>query len=259
MTGPRNKLTLADIEAEIAAEYYCSGAGAFSNNPLSVEHRGALKLITLCVLILHNGHKVIGINHGPVDPAEFSAEDGCFYAREDAIKKLWEPLGFRLRDRLSSAKPIGDEPPDMSKTLSFADSVADLNGTPRPSSSIDDTPSISAASLLHDIPLPISRAAGKLDPMPEPEEPPRVITPTIGRKVWFYPGPSRVLARRSPDPLDATIVFVWHNRLVNLLVVDHDGKSHPINSVHLDQPGDKIAPSERAEWMPYQVMQAGAA
>ena len=233
MTPNKNKLTLADIEAEIASEHYFTArdgvAYTLDHAPVRNELPEALAHVTFCVLILHNGHKAIGINHGPVDPAEFSSEDGCFYAREDAIKKLWEPLGFRLRDRLSSAKPIGDDPPDMSKTLSYADSVADLNGTPRPG------------------------------PMLEPAEPSRVITPTIGRKVWFYPGTDRgKFAVIGDQPLDATIVFVHDDRTVNLSVVDHAGRHTCVSGAHLVQPGDQSGPSCRAEWMPYQIKQAGA-
>ncbi len=121
MTGS-SKLTMADIEAEIASEHYFTAAqghlGAGNGNFGPAE----LHLLTFCVLVLHNGHKEVGINHGPVDPAEFSAEDGRRYAREDAIAKLWEPLGFRLRDRLASSRPA----------LTEADASADLAGMPRP-------------------------------------------------------------------------------------------------------------------------------
>ena len=247
MTPNKNKLTLADIEAEIASEHYFTArdgvAYTLDHAPVRNELPEALAHVTFCVLILHNGHKVVGINHGPVEPANFDADMARRYAREDAIGKLWEPLGFRLRDLLhhnppvtvvvmplaGTTKPIGDEPPDMSNTLSFADSVADLNGTPRPG------------------------------PMLEPAEPSRVITPTIGRKVWFYPGTDRgKFAVIGDQPLDATIVFVHDDRTVNLSVVDHAGRHTCVSGAHLVQPGDQAGPSCRAEWMPYQIKQAGA-
>lgn len=116
----------ADIEAEISGEYFFTAAegvqaAAHCNNDAVVAGvHGALQLMTFCVLVLHNGHKVVGVNHGPVDPAEFDAVQGRKYAREAAIAKLWEPMGFRLRDQL--ARPV----------LTEADAAADLAGTPRP-------------------------------------------------------------------------------------------------------------------------------
>lgn len=132
-----NKLTLADLEAEIASEHHFTAAHGAATAPFDAvfyadrEQAGEIKhtevpdslsQVTFCVIVLRNGHKVVGINYGPVDPAEFSAEDGRRYAREDAISKLWEPLGFRLRDELANARPA----------LTAADAAADLAGTPRP-------------------------------------------------------------------------------------------------------------------------------
>lgn len=138
-----NKLTLADLDAEIANEAYFTahdgiegaaanaheGAGIFDYEKagILVRHTDDVlephaRMVTICLLVLRNGHKVVGINHGPVDPANFDAEAGRQYAREDAINKLWEPLGFRLRDQLANARPA----------LTAADAAADLAGTPRP-------------------------------------------------------------------------------------------------------------------------------
>ncbi len=122
--GPH--VALGDIEAEISGEYFFTAAegvqaAAHCNHDAVVAGvHGGLRLMTFCVLVLRNGHKVAGVNHGPVDPAEFDAEKGRKYAREDAIAKLWEPMGFRLRDQL--ARP----------TLTEADAAADLAGSPRP-------------------------------------------------------------------------------------------------------------------------------
>ncbi|WP_313033426.1 Gp49 family protein [Stenotrophomonas acidaminiphila] len=128
MTGP-SKLTLADIEAEIAVEHYFNGrAAAAAGMQVGIANEvtiRSLTCLTICVLTLHNGHKAVGINHGPVDPANFDAEIGRKYAREDAIAKLWNPLGFRLRDQM-----VRDE---LSRpSLTEADAAADLAGTPRP-------------------------------------------------------------------------------------------------------------------------------
>lgn len=102
-----------------------------------------------------------------------------------------------------------------------------------------------------------------------PAEPVKVIVPTVGRKVWFRPGGpvDPAIQVMSPDydnalgqPLDATIVYVHNDRLVNLLVVDHGGNSFPMHNVQLVQPGDEACQTgHRAEWMPFQVTQAAKA
>lgn len=301
-----NKVTMDDIEAEIAAEYYCSGAGAFSNNYLGDGHRSALNLMTMCILILHNGAKYVGINYGPVDPAEFNAEDGRKYARQDAIGKLWEPLGFRLRDqrhRDEKSKPCLVK--ELLPALTQADATVDVAGTPRPDNPGLDT-SVAAQSLRIDrfyppaeprtcncgpgdgctncltvtgaelssaVPAPVSGASLRYAVQPGAQEaffrdpneaakPSTVITPTVGRKVWYRPSgqdhdPMHVIDLNVP--LDATVVYVWNDRLVNLLIIDHIGNQHTRTSIHLAQPGDEACPSNGyAEWMPYQVGQARA-
>lgn len=74
----------------------------------------------------------------------------------------------------------------------------------------------------------------------------KIITPTIGRKVWFWPngmksteaGLINVLTEK--QPLDATIVCVWGDRMVNLGVTDHDGRVHVLRSCTLRQEGDAV-------------------
>lgn len=88
-----------------------------------------------------------------------------------------------------------------------------------------------------------------------------MITPTVGRKVWYRPteydksGPGGMQAYGA-QPCDATVVFVHGDRMVNLLVVDHNGNTHKRTSVTLMQDGDPQPQSAYAEWMPYQVGQA---
>lgn len=102
-------------------------------------------------------------------------------------------------------------------------------------------------------------------------EPPKVIVPTVGRKVWFragggiWPAGMQVFPGTDydcgvPQPLDATIVYVHNDRLVNLRVIDHAGHAFPVRDVQLVQPGDQCCGGgHRAEWMPFQVKQAGKA
>ena len=102
----------------------------------------------------------------------------------------------------------------------------------------------------------------------------KIITPTVGRKVWFRlngvnelekprSGAETALVRALPSvadptrPLDATVVYVWNDRVVNLHVLDHYGNPFIATSVTLMQEGD--TPPQfgfYAEWVPYQLGQA---
>lgn len=109
-----------------------------------------------------------------------------------------------------------------------------------------------------------------LRPSADPDLP-KVIVPTVGRKVWFYPGggiwPAGMQVFPGTDydggvsqPLDATIVYVHDDRKVNLRVIDHAGHAFPVRDVQLVQPSDQCCGGgHRAEWMPFQVKQAGKA
>lgn len=90
----------------------------------------------------------------------------------------------------------------------------------------------------------------------------KIITPTVGRKVWYRPskgdqmGPVPMQAT-SDQPLDATVIAVWGDRCVNLLVIDMVGRAFPVLSATLVQPGDVPPETGRyAEWMPFQQGQA---
>lgn len=101
LTAPR--VTPADIEAAIESEWYINaGAGAIADSfqpPVPVDH--PLHLITVCVLILRNGYRIVGVNEGPVSGANFDADLGRKYAREKAIDQIWPLLGFALKERLT--------------------------------------------------------------------------------------------------------------------------------------------------------------
>lgn len=100
-----------------------------------------------------------------------------------------------------------------------------------------------------------------------------MITPTVGRKVWYRPsrndltGPLPMSMQGNPDfnpqPLDAVVLAVHGDRLVNVLIFDVYGKPFAKTSVKLIQEGDetpKTADGAEAfgyvEWMPYQAAQA---
>lgn len=90
------RVTPADIEAEIAAEYSTTLDKAFAGCPL-VE---GMDRVTVAVVVLKNGAKLVGVNYGAIDPANHSSEIGTEQARAAAIEQAWPLLGFRLRDKL---------------------------------------------------------------------------------------------------------------------------------------------------------------
>ena len=81
------------------------------------------------------------------------------------------------------------------------------------------------------------------------------ITPTVGRKVWYYaPG-----SGSNGEPMDATIVRVWGNTpdaLVNLHV--NDPNSQVVWFFSSVQWGDEDSTQPHYRWMPYQMGQAAA-
>lgn len=86
----------------------------------------------------------------------------------------------------------------------------------------------------------------------------RIIKPTIGSKLWFWPAQSHghMTSLDDEQPMDATVVFVHPDSRVNLLVVDHQGAGHAVAWVFLRQDHQKSPDSAYCEWMPYQLGQA---
>ena len=110
-TAPR--VTPADIEANIAGEYYFTGDVATSGPDvlkLSMEEKRAyphtlqLSLLTFCVLVLRNGFTVTG-ESACASPENFDAEIGRNIARQNAVQKIWPLMGYALKDRLANGQP----------------------------------------------------------------------------------------------------------------------------------------------------------
>lgn len=119
--GPR--VTPFEVEAHIRSEFYFTAEqGVLGESELGTRPASWTNLdqVTICVLILTNGTKIVGVNEGPVSRENFKADLGRQYARQKAVDQIWPLLGFRLRDEL--ARPV----------LTDADAAADLAGTPRP-------------------------------------------------------------------------------------------------------------------------------
>ena len=93
LTAPR--VTPADIEANIAGEYYFTGDTATSGSP----QMDGLNLLTFCVIVLRNGFTVTG-ESACASPENFDAELGRKIARQNAVDKMWPLMGYELKQRL---------------------------------------------------------------------------------------------------------------------------------------------------------------
>ena len=91
------RVSLSDMEAKIAGEYYTTADKAFAGCPVS----DPMKLLTICVLVMRNGFTVIG-KSAPASPENFDEEKGRRFAYEDAIKQLWPLEGYALREKLAA-------------------------------------------------------------------------------------------------------------------------------------------------------------
>lgn len=100
LTAPR--VTGADIESKIVAEYSFTAAQATSHAP-QVD---ALSRLTFVVLALRNGFTVTG-ESACVSAANFDAALGRKIARQNAINKISALEGYLLAERLACA-PKGD-------------------------------------------------------------------------------------------------------------------------------------------------------
>lgn len=104
------RITPAHIEASIASEHYFTAADGYkgchvtSKGILATDPPAELSLLTFCVLVLHNGTKIVGINYGAIDPAQHSVQRGREEARKHAIEQIWPLLGYELRSYLHAMK-----------------------------------------------------------------------------------------------------------------------------------------------------------
>lgn len=110
-----NKITQQMVNDSIVSEHYFTakdgrdgaiGNGTYCGVERPVENNAdleVLKYVTFCTIILQNGHKVVGVNTGSIDPADFNSDTGRNLARANAVDKIWELLGFEMRTKLSKA------------------------------------------------------------------------------------------------------------------------------------------------------------
>lgn len=108
MSGP--KVTLEQIESKIAAEFYFTAEeGVYGATPPWVipKLHETLQLITICVLIMHTGFKVLG-HSACVSKENFDAEKGKSLARADAVRQLWALEGYLLSESLHNKPGASD-------------------------------------------------------------------------------------------------------------------------------------------------------
>lgn len=101
------RVSLADTEAAITYRFDLNASEAVGAGPgHQVNKDGsssmdALKLLSICILVMKNGFTIIG-KSAPASAENFNAELGKKFAFEDAQRQLWPLMGFALRDKLSS-------------------------------------------------------------------------------------------------------------------------------------------------------------
>ncbi len=90
-----------------------------------------------------------------------------------------------------------------------------------------------------------------------------MITPTIGRKIWFWPNQTADASYTVLDAkqaFDASVVFVAKDERVNITFSDHTGTPFIRHNVLVHQGGEPVAAGTcYCTWMPYQQSAAAAA
>jgi hypothetical protein len=105
------RVTPTDIEANIASEHYFTAYdGAKYGSILRSEptDSASLKLLTFCILVLHNGFTVTG-ESACASPENFNAEIGRKIARNNAVNKIWPLMGYELKQKLFNNTTKGNK------------------------------------------------------------------------------------------------------------------------------------------------------
>lgn len=111
------RVTLDDIKRSIKARYDVRGYEAVGFTADDPGDHPSLGVLTLCILVLHNGWTVVG-KSAPASTENFNADLGKDLAFKDAVTQIWPLMGFELRCRLhqleqaaNTPKMVGDPPP----------------------------------------------------------------------------------------------------------------------------------------------------
>lgn len=106
LNAPR--VTPADVEANISAEFYFTALDGYRSNPCydpnghphePLPAPAPLELLTFCVIVMRNGFTVTG-ESACASPENFDAELGRKIARQKAVDKIWPLLGYALKSQL---------------------------------------------------------------------------------------------------------------------------------------------------------------
>jgi len=121
-TSTAPKVTIEQIEAQIEKTVYFTGdQGNMGNGQPSDPTLG---LVTFCMLRLKNGFTAIG-KSAVASPENYDKALGEKYAREDAIRQCWAPMGYELKTflkKLSETLPPSkdDMPAYITSSCTYA-------------------------------------------------------------------------------------------------------------------------------------------
>lgn len=88
-----NRVTLDSLLEKIVHVEYV--------RPINLRH------MTIAVVLMQNGFAVVG-KSAPADPENYNKELGEQFAKEDAVRQLWQLEGYALRERLYGAQVTED-------------------------------------------------------------------------------------------------------------------------------------------------------
>lgn len=106
------RITPSHIEDCIASVHFFTAADGTvaalgRDDVVSDESMQALKLLTICVLVLKNGFTVVG-KSACASPENFNAEIGKDVAWRDAKEQIWPLEGYLLKQNLYEQKQSQD-------------------------------------------------------------------------------------------------------------------------------------------------------
>jgi hypothetical protein len=96
-----DSLKIGDAEAAAVAVAPRVTLDSMEAKIVSEEYTVIDSVLTICVIKMKNGFYVTG-ESAPASPANFNAELGRKFAREQAVRKLWGFEGYALRERLAA-------------------------------------------------------------------------------------------------------------------------------------------------------------
>ncbi len=96
-TAPR--VTLDDLKAAVHQRFDVTADAALEGDHISPKSMKALGVLSLCILVLHNGWTVVG-KSAPASVENFNPEIGADLAFKDALTQMWPLMGFNLRCHL---------------------------------------------------------------------------------------------------------------------------------------------------------------